>query len=149
MVCAADRLSIGRDPEWERYVRIGVAVSVSLLAVCHPASADPAPMTLEFSWHGAQGCITLFPNPEIRLHNIPAGAASMSLTLTQGVREMGGQDVPVPVNGILPPGTIRTFGPCKPGLYEWTVLAKSSTGQVLSEAHKARFYPSEEPATGQ
>ena len=128
-------------------MRVAVAVFVSLLAVCHPASADP--MTLDFSWHGAQGCVTLFPNPEIRLHNIPAGAASMSLTLMQGVREMGGQDVPVPGNGILPSGAIRTFGPCKPGVYEWTVLAKSSTGQVLSEAHQARFYPSDDPATGQ
>ncbi|WGD50658.1 hypothetical protein QA641_34495 [Bradyrhizobium sp. CB1650] len=104
-------------------------------------------MALEFSWRGAQGCVTLFPNPEIRLRNVPAGSASVSVTLTQGDREMGGQDVPVPGNGILPSGTIRTFAPCKPGLYEWTVLAKSSTGQVLSEAHQARFYPPDEAAT--
>jgi hypothetical protein len=105
-------------------------------------------MALEFSWRGAHGCVTLFPNPEIRLRNVPAGSASVSLTLTQGAREMGGQDVPVPDNGIFPVGTIRTFGPCKPGLYEWTAVAKSSTGQVLSEAHQARFYPPDEPTTG-
>jgi len=139
----ADRPEIGSEPEWERCVRVVVAVFVSSLAVCHPASADP--MTLDFYWQGAQGCVTLFPNPEIRLHNVPAGATSMSLTLTQGVRELGGQDVPVPGNGTLPFGTIRTFGPCKPGLYKWTALVKSSTGELLSEAHQARFYPSDEP----
>jgi hypothetical protein len=128
-------------------VRVAVAVFASWLAVCHPASADP--MTVEFSWQGAHGCVTLFPNPEIRLRNVPAGATSMSLTLTQGAREMGGQDVPVPRNGILPSGAIRTFGPCKPGLYEWTAVAKSPTGQVLSEAHQAQFYPAREPTTGQ
>lgn len=124
-----------------------VVVLAALLAVCHPASADP--MALEFSWHGAHGCVTLFPNPEIRLRNVPAGATSISLTLRQGAREMGGQDVPVPDKGILPFGTIRTFGPCNPGLYEWTALAKSSTGQVLSEAHQARFYPADETAARQ
>ncbi|WFU39384.1 hypothetical protein QA640_34240 [Bradyrhizobium sp. CB82] len=139
-----DRLKIGSEPEWERCVRIVFVVFASLFAVCHPASADP--MTLDFSWRGARGCVTLFPNPEIRLRNVPAGATSISFTLTQGAREMGGQDVPVPSNGILPFGAIRTFGPCNPGLYEWTALAKSSTGQVLSKAHQERFYPADEPA---
>ncbi|UQR65480.1 MULTISPECIES: hypothetical protein [Bradyrhizobium] len=125
-----------------------VVVAVALLlAVCHPASADP--MTLDFSWRGAHGCVTLFPNPEIRLRNIPAGATSMTLTLAEGAREMGGQNVPVPSNGVVPSGTIRTFGPCKPGLYEWTALVKSSTGQVLSEAHQARFYPADETVAKQ
>lgn len=128
-------------------MKIVVAVFALLLALCHPASADP--MTLDFSWGGTRGCITLFPNPEIRLSNVPVGATSMSLTLAQGTREMGGQDVPVPRNGVVPSGTVRTFGPCKPGMYEWTALAKSSTGQVLSEAHQTRFYPADETATRQ
>jgi hypothetical protein len=120
------------------------AVFVLSLAVCDPASADP--MTLDFSWHGAHGCVTLFPNPEIRLRNIPVDATSLSLTLMQGPREMGGQDIPIPRNGILPFGAIRTFGPCNPGFYQWTALVRSSTGQVLSEAHLARFYPTDELA---
>jgi hypothetical protein len=140
----ADRPEIGSEPELERCVRVVVAVFVVSLAVCHRASADP--MTLNFDWHGAHGCVTLFPNPEIRLHNVPAGATSMLLTLTQGVRELGGQDVPVPGNGTLPFGAIRTFGPCNPGVYQWTALVKSSTGQILSEAHQARFYPTDELA---
>jgi hypothetical protein len=128
-------------------VRVVVAAFALLIALCHPASADP--MTLDFTWRGARGCITLFPNPELRLRNIPAGARSMTLTLAQGTREMGGQNVPVPGNGVVPSDTIRTFGPCKPGLYEWTALVKSSTGEVLSEAHQARFYPADETAANQ
>lgn len=124
-----------------------VVAALALWLVCQPASADP--MTLDFSWRGAHGCITLFPNPEMRLRNIPAGATSMTLTLAQGTREMGGQNVPIPGNGVVPSGTIRTFGPCKPGLYEWTALVKSSTGQVLSEARQAGFYPADETAAKQ
>ena len=127
-------------------MKVAIAIFVFSLSVCRPASADPT--TLEFSWQGAHGCVTLFPNPEIRLRNIPVGATSMSLTLMKGTWELGGQDVPVPANGILPFATIRTFGPCKPGLYEWTALMKSSTGQILSEAHQAHFYPSDESALG-
>jgi hypothetical protein len=121
-----------------------VAVFVFLLVACDPAWADP--MTLDFSWRGSHGCVTLFPNPEMRLRNIPAGARLLSLTLTQGPREMGGQELPIPDDGILPFGAIRTFAPCSPGVYQWTALVKSSTGQVLSEAHQARFYPTDEPA---
>ncbi|OAF16760.1 MULTISPECIES: hypothetical protein [Bradyrhizobium] len=100
-------------------------------------------MTLDFSWRGAQGCVTLFPNPEFHLHNIPAGAKMLLLTLTQGVREMGGQELPIPEDGVLPAGTFRTFAPCSPGVYQWTAQVKSAAGEVLSEAHKARFYPTD------
>jgi hypothetical protein len=109
-----------------------------------PASAES--MSLEFSWQGTKGCVTLFPNPEIRLRNVPPGAKQLSLVLTQGVREMGGEELAVPANGIVPSGAIRTFGPCKPDIYQWTALAKSSTGKVLAEARQARFYPSDELA---
>ena len=116
-----------------------------LVALCESASADP--MTLDFSWHDARGCVTLFPNPEIRLRNIPAGAKLLLITLRQGTREMGGQELPVPPNGILQFGTIRTFGPCNPGIYQWTAQVRSSTGEILSEAHQARFYPTDELAS--
>lgn len=53
-------------------------------------------MTLDLSWQGAHGCVTLFLNPEIRLRNVPADDASMSLTLRQGAREWE-QNVSVPV----------------------------------------------------
>ena len=122
---------------------IGVALA-GWVAGSHPAFADP--MTLDFSWRGAKGCVTLFPNPEFHLRNIPAGARILSLTLTQGVREMGGKELPIPADGILPSGTFRTFGPCNPGAYQWTAQVKSATGEILSEAHKARYYPTDELA---
>ncbi len=110
------------------------------------ASALADPMTLDFSWREARGCVTLFPNPEIRLRNIPPGAKLLLVTLSQGSRELGGQEVPVPSDGVLQFGALRTFAPCTPGVYRWTALVRSSTGQILAEAHQARFYPTDELA---
>jgi hypothetical protein len=53
-------------------LRILPGVFVAWLAALSPALADP--MTLDCSWQGAKGCITLFPNPEIRLHNFAPDA---------------------------------------------------------------------------
>lgn len=109
------------------------------------AAADPT-MTIDFSWQGTRGCVTLFPNPEIRIRNVPADAKLLLLTLTQGSREMGGEEVPLPANGIVPAGSIRTFGPCRPDVYRWTAVAKSATGKFLGEGRQARFYPTDELA---
>ena len=49
---------------------------------------------------------------------------------------MGGQEIPVPVDGVVPSGSIRTFGPCNPAMS--TALVRSSTGEVLSEAHTSQ-----------
>ncbi len=124
--------------------RVFAAAAAMLMVACSPALADP--MTIDFSWQGAKGCITLFPNPEIRLRNVPPGGKLLLLTLEQGTREMGGQEIPLPENGILPPGAIRTFAPCRPAIYRWTAVVKSATGKVLAEAREARFYPTDEPA---
>ena len=120
------------------------ALIIASIASSSPTWAES--MSLEFSWQGTKGCVTLFPNPEIRLRNVPPDAKQLLLVLTQGVREMGGEELAVPANGIVPSGAIRTFGPCKPDIYQWTALAKSSTGKVLSEARQARFYPTDELA---
>jgi len=136
----ADRVGNGDDMSL-RAIAIALA---GLLATSYAAFADP--MTLEFSWRGTQGCVTIFPNPEIRLRNIPLEGKFLSLTLTQGLREMGGQELPIPEDGILPSGTVRTFGPCNPGVYTWTALVKSATGKVLAEAHQARYYPTDDLA---
>ncbi|WP_369726017.1 hypothetical protein AB8Z38_15830 [Bradyrhizobium sp. LLZ17] len=121
-----------------------LGVLVAWLAALSPALADP--MTIDYSWQGAKGCITLFPNPEIRLHNVPAEAKLLLLVLTQGTREMGGQELSMPANGIVPLGSIRTFAPCRPDVYQWTALAKSADGKVIAEARRARFYPTDELA---
>ncbi|MGY3238643.1 hypothetical protein ACVMAJ_005533 [Bradyrhizobium sp. USDA 4448] len=105
------------------------------------------PMTLDFSWEGARGCITLFPNPEIRFKNVPPDAKLLLLTLSQGTREMGGQEIAMPADGILPSGSIRTFAPCRTGVYQWTAVVKSSKGEVLGEARRARVYPTDELAS--
>jgi len=114
------------------------------LTATAPAMADP--MELDFSWRGTNGCVTLFPNPEIRLRNVPPETKLLLLTLSQGARELGGQQIPVPVNGVVPSGSIRTFGPCRPDVYQWAAVARSATGGVLAEARRARFYPTDEPA---
>ncbi|MCP3460054.1 hypothetical protein [Bradyrhizobium sp. CCGUVB23] len=118
---------------------------VAWISIFGPAAADPV-MTIDFSWQGTTGCVTLFPNPEIRIHNVPADAKLLLLTLTQGAREMGGEEVLMPANGIVPAGSIRTFGPCRPDVYRWTAVAKSATGRFLAEARQARFYPTDELA---
>lgn len=120
------------------------AAAAVLVVTCGPALADP--MTIDFSWQGTKGCVTLFPNPEIRLRNVPPGGKLLLITLEQGTREMGGEEIPLPENGILPPGVIRTFGPCRPDIYRWTAVVKSATGKVLAEAREARFYPTDELA---
>lgn len=105
------------------------------------------PMTIDFSWQSAGGCITLFPNPEIRFKNVPPDSKLLLLTLSQGTRELGGQEITMPTNGVLPSGSIRTFGPCRSGVYQWTAVAKSSKGEVLAEARRARVYPTDELAS--
>ena len=60
--------------------RFIAAALVGWLAACQAAFADP--MTLDFSWRGSTGCVTLFPNPQFHLRNIPEGARMLSLTLT-------------------------------------------------------------------
>jgi len=104
-------------------------------------------MTIDFSWQSAGGCITLFPNPEIRFKNVPPDAKLLVLTLSQGTREMGGQEIAMPASGVLPSGSIRTFGPCRSDVYQWTAVAKSSKGEVLAEARRARVYPTDELAS--
>ncbi|MGY8662675.1 hypothetical protein Q3C01_09935 [Bradyrhizobium sp. UFLA05-109] len=121
------------------------ALLVAWISMSGSVAADPM-MIIDFSWQGTTGCVTLFPNPEIRLRNVPADAKLLLLTLTQGAREMGGEEVPMPASGVVPAGSIRTFGPCRPDVYQWTAVAKSATGRLLAEARQARFYPTDELA---
>ena len=100
-----------------------------------------AGMTMSFSFLGSKPCVSLFDNPEILLKNVPQGAASILVQLTQADREYGGQEVPLPKNGILPAGTLRTFGPCNPGVYQYEVTVKSTAGEVLGRARQSRTFP--------
>lgn len=98
-------------------------------------------MTMEFSFRGARGCVTLFPNPEIRFKNLPSGARWVLLRLSQGTRDLGGQEVAIPASGILPFDTVRTYAPCNAGDYTYEAIVKSSQGQVLSQIRKSRAFP--------
>ena len=100
-----------------------------------------AGMTMSFSFLNSRPCISLFDNPEIRLKDVPQGAASILVQLTQADQEYGGQEVPLPKNGILPAGALRTFGPCNPGVYQYEVTVKSIAGEVLGRARQSRTFP--------
>lgn len=100
-----------------------------------------AGMTMSFSFLGSRPCVSLFDNPEIRLKDVPQGAASILVQLTQANREYGGQEVRLPKNGILPAGALRTFGPCNPGVYQYEVTVKSIAGEVLGRARQSRTFP--------
>lgn len=103
-------------------------------------------MTLNFSFRASKGCTGFFENPEIRLQDVPPGATSIRVLLTQKDAELGGQEVPLPRNGILPAGAVRTFGPCNAGVYKYSVTVKSAAGQILAKAQQSRSFPSDEVA---
>lgn len=121
-----------------------IAQIVAVIMVASGSSSAEEAMSLDFSWEGVKACATLSPNPEIRVAHIPGDAKVILLLLTQGQRELGGQELAIPQHGVLPVGVFRTYGPCKPDVYRWTVLAKSATGAILAEAEQARFFPSGE-----
>jgi len=117
-------------------------IAWSLLMATSQALAQDA-MTIDFSFRESRGCVTLFPNPEIKFQNIPVGAKSVLLRLRQGARELGGQEVLMPASGILPANTVRTFAPCNPGTYAYEAIVKSTTGQVLAKTEQLHFFPND------
>jgi len=119
---------------------------LALLSACASAAAEaPAPMSMTFSFHAAKDpCTGYFQSPEIRLRDVPAGATSVRVILTQKGTELGGQEVALSMTRIVPAGAIHTFGPCKPGAYTYTATVKSSLGQILSEARQSRLFPGDE-----
>jgi hypothetical protein len=121
-------------------------IQVFLLFACSSANAqNGAPMSVDFSFLGSKDrCTGYFESPEMRLHNVPKGARSARLALSEKGTDMGGQDVVLPSNGLLPTGTVRTFGPCNPGVYTYSVTVKSESGQILARAEQSRTVPNDE-----
>ena len=101
-------------------------------------------MAIDFTFRGTKGCVSLFPNPEIRLTHVPPGAQSVLLTL-QGPehREMGGEEIRLPPNGVIRAESIRTFAPCNPGVYTYQALVKAKDGGTIATAAMPRAFPSE------
>lgn len=123
-----------------------ISISIFVLFAYSSANAqDSAPMSVDFSFRGSKdGCTGYFQSPEMRLRNVPKGATSARLALSEKGTDMGGQDVALPSNGVLPTGTIRTFGPCNPGVYTYSVTVKSGSGQILARAEQSRTVPTDE-----
>lgn len=104
--------------------------------------AASEPFAISFSFKGTTGCKTLFPNPEIRLQNLPAGGSRVLIRL-RGDKgwELGGQEITLPASGTVPAGAIHTFAPCNPGLFSYQVTVKSATGGTIGEAEASRLFP--------
>lgn len=100
--------------------------------------------TIDFSWKGTAPCKTLSDSPAFTFTHLPRDAKRVRLFLTEGSREMGGQEVPLPEAGLVPMGAARTYSPCNPGYYRWTAVFKSATGQILGQVQQSRFYPTDE-----
>ena len=99
-------------------------------------------MSMTFSFHAAKDpCTGYFQSPEILLRDVPAGATSVRVTLTQKGTELGGQEVALSMTRIVPTGAIHTFGPCKPGAYTYTATVKSSLGQILQKLGSRDCFP--------
>jgi len=104
-------------------------------------SAPAETTILDYSWADVAGCKRIAKAPAFRFYNLPANAHSVSLLLTKGDREFGGQEVELPANGIVQEGSITMEGPCAPGNYRWTATIKSATGVILAVVHLDRWFP--------
>jgi hypothetical protein len=116
-----------------------IALSLLCLAISTPALANE--ISIDFSWHGVPACQTLSRSPRITIRGFPKDAKKVLLILTQGKAERGGQEVDLPASGELPEGAITTFGPCNPGIYRWTAIFKSASGETIAEARVEKPFP--------
>jgi hypothetical protein len=96
-----------------------------------------------FSWAGVPSCRTLSRSPAFKFSNFPPNTRSVSLILTQGEHEFGGEEIPFPATGLVPEGAITMRGPCVSGNYRWTATLKSPKGEILATLHADLHFPSE------
>ncbi len=123
-----------------------VVLGAFLLLLALPA-AHAAEMTIDFSWAGVEGCRGAGISPRFRVTNPPPGTRSLLFTLEKvvsgrsGNDEYGGSSVPLPPDGVVPPGVVYANGPCAPGQYQWIVVAQDAGGKDLATARKVEPYP--------
>jgi hypothetical protein len=96
-----------------------------------------------YSWAGVPSCRTLSRSPAFKFSNFPPNTRRVSLVLTQGEREFGGQEIAFPATGLIAEGTVTMRGPCVPGNYRWTAILKSAAGDILATVHTDLHFPSE------
>lgn len=97
--------------------------------------------SFDFTFDRLSGCKTIFTNPEIRFQGVPKEARTVLLTLHQGERDLGGEEVALPASGILPPGEVHTMAPCNPDTYTYKAFVKSADGRIVAKADKSHFFP--------
>jgi hypothetical protein len=108
-------------------------------AASTPAIADEA--SIDFSWDGVETCKHVAMSPRISISHYPTETARVLLTLAQGERENGGQEVDLPSSGVLAAGAVTTLGICNAGTYTWTAIFKAANGAVLGEAKVSKYFP--------
>ncbi|MDQ0504129.1 hypothetical protein [Xanthobacter agilis] len=120
-------------------------LGVLICLLCGGASSAFAlspDMTLDFTWIGTALCAPTPGSPEFQVENMPARTAVLRFVLIgPNGAELGGADVPRPVHGTVPRGTISFRAPCVGGMYTWTVEAVDAQGKPLGKAKLTRpFY---------
>jgi hypothetical protein len=104
-----------------------------------PAIADEA--SINFSWDGVETCKRVAMSPRITISHYPTETTRVLLTLAQGERENGGQEVELPSSGVLAAGAVTTLGICNAGTYTWTAIFKAANGAVLGEVKVNKYFP--------
>jgi hypothetical protein len=99
--------------------------------------------TFDYSWAGVPTCRSLSSSPAFAFSNFSPNTKRVSMLLTQGERELGGEEVPFPANGVIPAAAIIMMGPCVPGTYRWTATLKSAAGETLAIVREDRNFPGE------
>jgi phosphatidylethanolamine-binding protein (PEBP) family uncharacterized protein len=109
---------------------------------------EAAEMGVDFSWTGIQACS--HESPEIRVSNIPEGAAELQVKLKNiSLPEwnQGGGKVKHDGSGIIPAGALRIGynGPCPPPgrrqKYEFSVMAVNLQGVIIGFGKARRSFP--------
>jgi hypothetical protein len=119
-------------------------VAVMLLATLLSGTSSRAEgeMSMETSWDNVPRCVgRIGKNATMTIRNAPRGTKFISATLTFGTRELGGERIPFPDNGIIAEGAVHLMAPCPPGTYRWTISAEDAHGGVLGTVHKNMDFP--------
>lgn len=113
----------------------------SLLVLWSSGVLADSSTTFDFTFDRSSGCKTIFTSPEIRFQGLPKDARTVLLTLHQGERDLGGEEVALPSSGVLPPGEVHTMAPCNPDTYTYKALVKSADGRIVAKAERSHFFP--------
>lgn len=150
LLCAFALLALPHPVAGQSVAECRLKADERLRLACYDALYPPnAPqpddtdkkLQFSYSWTGVPTCRTLSSSPSFTFANFPANTRLVSITLTQGQREYGGQEISFPSTGIIPAGAISIAGPCSPGIYRWTAVLKSQLGDTMAIVRSDRRFP--------